>query len=480
MSTRKSLAWSFSQQFGQVGLQFVGSVIIARLLTPGEMGIFALALAVSFVLSTLRSFGIVTYLIREEELTEDKIRTAFGIMIVLGGVLGLILLLSRGFVAELYDEPGMADVLLLLAIGYFISPIGQPAQGLLSREMRFDLLHHITLAMTVVTLGTNIALALLGFSYMALAWGLLAGNVVQAVLLILAKPDHLKLTPSFSHWREVIRFGGYMTGIAIVGTFQSEGTKFLLGGFINPAAVALYDRAAQIPDLVRQSLFNPIARVFLPVFSKDIREGRSIGPGVLKLISANTVIVWPVFLSIGIISAPFIVLLFGENWRTAGEILPFLLIEGAIVASLPQPDQILIPHGRVKRLFKIRTTALVVNIVVTAVTASHSLELFANARPFMAMFFIALVIGSIHRYLSVDAKAVLREYGNSIVVALFCAPPALLFRLCGDQNLTILMLLGIIAGSAVLWLGGLIVTRNFLAGEILRSMKSGAKIFGLK
>lgn len=95
-STRRSLKWSFAMQGGQFILQFGASVIIARLLTPAELGIFALAMAANALLYTVRDFGIGAYLIREEHLDTYKIRTAFGLWLMLAWPVGLGLLFFSG------------------------------------------------------------------------------------------------------------------------------------------------------------------------------------------------------------------------------------------------------------------------------------------------------------------------------------------------------------------------------------------------
>ena len=89
----------------------MGSIVIARLLTPDEMGVFALAMAATILISSLRNFGVGSYLIREEQLTDDKVRTAFGIWITVSWTLGVVVLSVRHYIAGLYDAPGIADVL---------------------------------------------------------------------------------------------------------------------------------------------------------------------------------------------------------------------------------------------------------------------------------------------------------------------------------------------------------------------------------
>lgn len=468
MSPRKSLAWSFSLQFGQYIIGFAGSVVVAHLLTPHEMGIFALAMSATYLLSSLQQVGIGDYLIREPVLTEDKIRTTFGVTVLVSWALGTVLFLSRGWVAEIYHAPGISAVLSLLAINFCISPLGQIAGALLTRDMRFDILHNIGVTSAFVGTATGVALVAMGFSYMGLAWGLLVTGLVRVLLLFWVRPQHVALLPSLSRWREIVHFGGYLTGTSIAGTLNVDGVKFILAGAINPAAVALFERSVQIPSLVRQGLFAPIGRVLLPTFSKSIRDGKPIGPGVRATIAASTVIVWPVFLSVGILSTPIIVLLFGDNWRVAGEIMPYILLGNALLPMLPQPENILIPHGRVKRLFKVRAATAILSLAVTAAAAHYGLQWFAKSRVLIDTLYILSVFMATAPYLEISAAALSLEYLRASAVAILCAIPALWYRRYVGDNLSVPYLLGIIATSGALWLIGIVMTRHILATEIFR------------
>jgi len=73
VSIRRSIAWTFSEQTLLQLIQLAAAVVIARLLSPDELGVFALAVSAAAVLTALRTFGVGNYLIREAELNLDKI-----------------------------------------------------------------------------------------------------------------------------------------------------------------------------------------------------------------------------------------------------------------------------------------------------------------------------------------------------------------------------------------------------------------------
>ena len=78
-SFRKSLAINFASSSGATLVMFVVSIIVARILTPAEIGIYSIAIVLVNVAHVFREFGVSSYLQRAENLTPDKVRSAMGV-----------------------------------------------------------------------------------------------------------------------------------------------------------------------------------------------------------------------------------------------------------------------------------------------------------------------------------------------------------------------------------------------------------------
>lgn len=474
MSTRKSLAWSFSQQAGQYALQFVGSVVIARLLTPHEVGVFALAMAANFLISSLRQFGVGSYLIREENLTDKKVRTAFGVWIATSWTLGFIVLALRGYLADAYDTPGIEDVLTLVSLNFFVTPLGQPANALLVRGMRFDLLHHITLTSVLVSVGTNIVLALMGFSYMALAWGMIAGTAVRSALLIAVRSDHIRLLPSFHHWRDVLSFGGWVTGASVINTISSEGTKFIVGGILNPAALALYERSLQLPVAIRMVISRPLGRVLLPAYAKLSRDKQRLDHSFLKVASLTNVLIWPPLFVLGFLSVPVVVFVFGEQWRAAGEIMPYIIGARIALTLVPNQHEILVATGEVRKLFGINFVLMMVGLVSVAAASHYGLVVFAVVVFFRAILASALFYYALAPIVRFSRRSFLLTHLRSLAVAAFASIPAAAGYIAYGSQVPFEIILAIVGASAAFWLIAAVLLKHEILQEfsgVLASLK---------
>ncbi|MGB0748699.1 MAG: lipopolysaccharide biosynthesis protein [Magnetospiraceae bacterium] len=463
---RKSLAWSFGQQGGRYVIQFVGAIFIARLLTPEEMGIFALAMAANGVLSALRGMGVGRYLIREPDLTDDKIASAFAIILLVGIALGVILLGVAGPVSALYGEPRLASVLYIVSIGYFLSPIGQPAMALMQRNMRFDQLAYINLASGLVGTSTNIICAYLGYGVHSLAMGLVLGNIVQYLGTLAHYPNHIKMMPNLRHWREVVSFGGLATLANLIGTLNSDFMKFVTGGILGPAALGQIDRAGNLPNMTRRMLFLPMSRVLFPHFAKMIRDKAPLNPAVLGVVGGTSIIIVPAFFTMALVSGPVVRLLFGDQWGIAGEIMPFLLAGSALLTLQPQPDALLTADGRLGRLVALRLILLVSSLLFTVFGALGGIMTFAYSRVPAALFAIIAIYIAIRPVCAPPFKDYLRLYLKAMAVIAITCPPAVICHLYWGEEAGIIELAGVAISATLLWLAAIFIVNHPLKKEV--------------
>lgn len=101
---RRSLAYSIASSYFSLPLQIIGTMVMSRLLTPAETGVFAVAAVFAAFASTFRDFGVAEYLIQEKELTVEKIQSALTVNIAISWFMGFLLFFGAPFVANFYRD----------------------------------------------------------------------------------------------------------------------------------------------------------------------------------------------------------------------------------------------------------------------------------------------------------------------------------------------------------------------------------------
>jgi hypothetical protein len=157
--------------------------------------------------------------------------------------------------------------------------------------------------------------------------------------------------------------------------------------------------------------------------------------------------------------------LFGDDWRIAGQILPYLAVSMAIRAALPTPNEILIPHGRVRRLTALQIGHMLFTLSISALGAIHSLELFALLQIPIALLFIFANYAAVHTLLQTSLVRLANLYMKAAITTCLCALPSscVVFLYGSEAPIPVALLAGL---SAVpLWFVALYIVAHPLTSE---------------
>lgn len=477
MAVRRAFVIAFLATNAANVISIVAAMIIARLLTPTEIGIYSIAAAFVAVVQQLRSFGVASYIVQEVELTHDRIRSAFGLALATSWTLGVIVFAASYPFAALYGEAGVGVVMRVMAINFLLTPIGGIPMALLGREMRFGARAVLELSSALALYGTTVALAYLGFSYMSLAWGSLAGVVVGMTIANLYRPAGLPWLPRFRGLSRVISYGGPTMIADVILGMRGSTAELIVGKSLGVEAVAFLSRAqsltAQFYGLIGQS----VLKVAFPYFAQERREGRDLKPVYLSLVGYLTAIGWPFFAVLAVCAEPAIRTLFGNQWDASIQLARIACIGAAIALPFSMVETFANATGQPKITMRIEAFLLFATVVLVALAGTLGLTAVAWALcgvsltgAWLGTFVLRRLIGIRLRDFATAFWKGMVITGVSVAAALPGAflVPATLGEPAG------LAVAGLGAGLA--WLGAVFWVKHPLTGEllkVLRTLRSG-------
>ena len=373
MNVRQSLFYSLLQRYFSFIIQFTSNIIIARLLLPEEIGVFSLSLAALGIVQVMREFGIGRYLIQEKNLTDDIIRTAFGLMVVISWTFALGIFAARDLIAGFYDRPELSDIILVMLINFVVLPFGQPARALLNREMQFKKTFYIDTASVATHATVGVTCAYLGFSSMSLAYAGVAGTVVSAVLALMMQPKHLKLKPSLKEWRRILSYGVFATASSIISTIGTSSPEIVMGKVLTFTAVGLYSRAAGLITILHVQINYALGRVAFAGFAQLIRRGEKVEGHYLKALSYFTGFLWPVYVVMAFSVGDLIVFLFGDVWASSAAPARVLCINGLVLGCYALLPSVYNAHGAVRRQLVNESVVQTVRVALILLAAPYGL-----------------------------------------------------------------------------------------------------------
>lgn len=468
-SVRKALVLSFAGKYSALAMHTVAVMVLARLLTPAEIGVYSVGAAVVGLAHVVRDFGVGNYLIQEKELTTDRVRTAFAVTLVIGWTMAAVLFALSGPVSAFYDEPGLGQVLRVLSLTFLVIPFSSPVLALLRRDMAFGRLYVVEVASAAAHVTTGISLAALGYGFLSLAWASLAGAVMTATVAALYRPSVARNLPSFKEWRRVASFGSLSTAASIVSEIAMAAPDLIIGRLLGFAAVGLFSRAMGIIQLFNRTVMNAVTPVVTATLAAKNRRGEDLLEPYLKGLSYVTVLAWPFFIFLGLMAYPIIRVLFGDQWDEAVPLVQILCLAGIFRPLFYFVQPVFIALGQVRTNLRVAVICNTISVLFFFLGALHSLEAAAAAPGVFCLAYFAVSYVYLRDLIGLSLQDVARSVSKSAVVALLSGlAPGLVFlgMDIGPGNILPPLLIAL-AGTALSWIGVVFAVKHPLREELV-------------
>ena len=474
MNFRRSLAWTAGGQLCYFLIQFAGSVALARLLSPYEFGVNALAAAATGVLYILQSVGLGAYLVREPELTGDKIAAASTVNVAISIAIaaGTAALAFAGRLVA--PDRNVQNMLLLIALSPLVGMWGAVPYALLERRGDFRTISLLNIGRSLLATVGSVLLAWRGFSFYSIGIAQLGSSLVNVVVLNAVAWHPAALSPSVKGWRVIGRFGAQMVATHGVNAVSARASEYALGRIRGVVDLGLFGRATTIFNLFWDNVHMVIGRVLFTEFARVKREGRSLRELYLTTNEMMTATLWPLFVGAAVLSQPLIRLVYGDKWVGAGP--PFVLLAAAavVLVSITMTWEVFVVSnatGQQARLEAVRTMAGVTMFIAGACV---SLTAAAAARVAEAALSSALYRPHLQRMTDTTFGDMAPIYARSaLLTALAVAPAAatMLARGAAAGRTGLAAMAVAVALGGALWAVGLLALRHPLYSEAVRLAK---------
>lgn len=470
MSVRRALAWSFFGQTFLFTIQFVGSVIVARLLSPYEIGIFAVAMATVGLIGTIQSFGLHNFIVREPEVNEDLLATAFTLNAILNTIVAVAIMGGSVITAMFLHEEAVGRVMSVIAISALFAIIEFRPRAMLQRNMQFRPLALIQATRALLTTSIVVFLAYRGFSYMSPAWGVLVGGLFSSTATAIVGRQHVRFAWRITGWRVLTAFGLRMAAIGGLGTLATRLSEIILARLLGLVALGLYTRAANIISLFWDNVYGVVTNVLFSRLSEEYRSRGSLREAYLRSLSILTAVMWPAFAGLAVLARPVIYHLYGPKWIEAANPLTVLAIAHLLLISMTMTWEIFVIRDETARQARFEFVKSGFGMAAFTIGSFFSITAAAGARIIEALFAFFLYTPHLNRMTSTTLGEFLTIYGRSALVSLAAVGPSLALMIVHDWAFDVPILhvaIAVVLGVAC-WLGLLALLRHDVMVEIRR------------
>jgi len=481
-SVRRSLAYALADNYLGMVLQLISTLVISRLLSPTEIGIFAVAAMLGSWASTFRDFGVAEYLIQAKELTHERIRAALAANIMLSWAMAFLMFFGSWAVAIFFHgHAGVGEVMRVLAFNFMLIPFGAVTMAWFRRELNYRPIFLIGLTANIVSFVVVLALALADFGYMSMAWSSLAGVVVTVALSIAMRPRDFPRWPALTGIGEVFRFGKHASGIYLFSQIGKSAPEGVIGKARDMAAVAFFSRANGLMEIFNRTVLRSVLPLCLPYFSKAVREGGDTREGYLKAVNLLTAVGWPFFLSMGVMAYGAIRLLYGQQFIDSVPLAQILCLVAVLELPYYMAGEVMIAMGRIDQSNKLQFIVQGMRLASLLLVFPYGLEGACWGLAGAAALGALVSQQILRRIIDLRFRMVIKACRASAAVALLTVAPSLAiytFIETGEHNY---LRMFVAAGTltAIAWLLALRTCRHPFWDEIARlAAQIGQRVAG--
>ena len=335
-------------------LQMGSTVVLARLLTPQDFGLIAMVTAVTGFVVMFKDMGLSMATVQKAEINHGQISTLFWINVVLSLGVMLVIAALAPVIAWFYGEPRLTWITLALAGAFIFGGLTIQHQALLRRNMRFGSLASISIISMVVGIVTAIIAAWYGAGYWALVIMQLSGAIAGAIAVWVVCGWRPGLPVRRSGVREMLAFGGNLTGFNVIQYFVANFDKILIGRYLGANPLGLFTKAYNLLLLPIRQVNAPISAVAIPALSRLQDDMKRYRKYYLKAVSIISFITMPAILFMILNSEKIICLVLGEKWIAASPFFRVLGVSGLVRPVANTSGWLFVSMGRTDRMLKWR------------------------------------------------------------------------------------------------------------------------------
>lgn len=464
--TLRGMAWAYGAYGGGRVLVLVSTAILARLLTPRDFGVVALALIFTSFLEAIKDLGLGQALIvADPEEEAERAQTVFSWTVLIGFVLLLLISGLAPLMAKFFHQPQLTWLVPVLGLSFPLRALGATHYALTRKHLNYRVRTISEICEVVVRGIAGIALALSGAGAWSLVIAFVAGTAVSSTVLWLRVPFRPRLRLTRAHLRDLLGFGSVLTIVDVSAVVFYNTDYLFIGRVLGAASLGLYSIGFRIPELAILNVAHVAADVLFPAYSAvDRARLREAYIASLRYLTMLTV---PIAVGLVVLARPIVLVAFGHQWTGSIPVSRVIAAYTLFATLAIPPGTVLKVTRRAWRMVAFAVPAVLVLIGLLAIFTSQGILAVAIATTALQATAAPAQAAVVSRQLKMPFLASLRPLVAPSVAAAVMA--AALFAV--DRAIDVpwvVLVVGIPVGVAVYLSVLLVVAREHL--QALRLM----------
>lgn len=326
----RSVFWMAWSRGGMQILSFLSALVVARLLSPADYGLMALASMWTVLMSLLAELGLGAAVVQFRDLDERELNTCFWLIMGLAGTGYLALYASAPALAAWFANPMLTDVLRVLGVSLPLAAVRTIPDSLLRKRLQLDAVAKAEIASVMVAIPVVLGLAWHGAHVWALVAGALLMPLVQSIVSFWFVWWWPGLRMGSRRLREILRYSLATLGSRVSWAAYQQVDLFLLGKISGDVVLGLYSMAKLLANLPSDKISAAAVQLASPIMAGLQADRAAMGASLLRGMRLVACLTVPSCLGMGVLAEDLVYFALGDKWIPVVPLLQVLCLVGLI------------------------------------------------------------------------------------------------------------------------------------------------------
>jgi len=328
--TSVGIFWHFAQQLIRRGINFVVTLLLARILAPEDFGLVAMMTVFLTLGSSLMDSGFKQALIRMDRVNQSDYDTVFYANLILGTLAYTFLFFLAPTIAHFYQEPRLVSLVRIAGIIILINSFLVVQSANMHRALNFKAEMQTTIPAGIISSILAVILAYSEFGVWALIIQMLMFAFINTFLLWLKQGWRPSLSFNKSSLMAMYHFSYRIFLSGLLDSIFKNLYIILIAKFFNASITGYYFFAEKIKDMVVNQLVGSIQTVTYPALASLQQDDVLLKKGYRKVIAVSTFVLFPCMMLLAALATPIFVLFLPEKWLPASLYLQLMCFAGLL------------------------------------------------------------------------------------------------------------------------------------------------------
>ena len=471
--TISGIFWQFLQRISGQLVSFTVSVVLARLLSPDDFGVVALAGMFTVLLGIFSSGGLGPALVKKKDADSLDFDTMFVTQLVFSSLMYIVIYFTAPIYADMYHNEQLTKIIRVSALLMPLGALGGVQFSVVSRRMQFQWLFYTSLVSLFASAAVGLYMAYSGYGPWALIAQNMTSTVVGTLVLFCLMDWHPRFRFSYQRFKLLFREGLKFMGTSLMGTFFGQLKGYALGLKYSTADLSYYNRGNGLPSLLCNNIDSTIQGVLFPALAQIQEDKEAVRRALSRAIRTSTFILMPLLFGLAAIADKVVVIIFSEKWAPSIPFMQILCFVLAISIMCNVNLQALKATGKIGTVFKLEFLKKPIMLLIILSTIHISPLAIAWGMLFFNIFVYFVNSYPNKKIINYSYKDQLIDVAPNILLSLFMAAIVYLIGYL-NTNIYLCIIIQIVAGGSI-YIGVSYLLRNDNLFYIINYIKERCK-----